>query len=157
MCFKQRYTDIRVIPINSFRRNPLAPFTTSTLQQTASGRFGFGASRTMQIAQRLYQGALDTESEHYVQLALSELTRDRTTIVIAHRRRAARAPLDSDLWIWAYPRVWFFIPIQRYATVCRRPSFLFAAGFQCWRRAGPAIYSASSHPAIEPAFLSVRA
>jgi len=29
--------------------------------------------------------ALDTESEHYVQLALSELTRDRTTIVIAHR------------------------------------------------------------------------
>ena len=74
-----------------------------------------------------------------------------------HRRRAARAPLDSDLWIWTYPRVWFFIPIQRYATVCRRPSFLFAAGFQCWRRAGPAIYSASSHPAIEPAFLSVRA
>ena len=36
------------------RRNPLAPFTTSTLQQTASGKFGFGASRTMQIAQRLY-------------------------------------------------------------------------------------------------------
>ena len=38
------------------KRNPLAPFTTSTLQQTASGKFGFGASRTMQIAQRLYQG-----------------------------------------------------------------------------------------------------
>ena len=45
-----------------FRRNPLAPFTTSTLQQTASGRFGFGASRTMQIAQRLYQG-IDIEGE----------------------------------------------------------------------------------------------
>ncbi len=45
-----------------FRRNPLAPFTTSTLQQTASGRFGFGASRTMQIAQRLYQG-VDIEGE----------------------------------------------------------------------------------------------
>ncbi len=39
-----------------FKRNPLAPFTTSTLQQTASGKYGFGASRTMQIAQRLYQG-----------------------------------------------------------------------------------------------------
>ncbi len=37
-------------------RNPSGPFTTSTLQQTASGRLGFGASRTMQIAQRLYQG-----------------------------------------------------------------------------------------------------
>ena len=37
-------------------RNPSGPFTTSTLQQSASGRLGFGASRTMQIAQRLYQG-----------------------------------------------------------------------------------------------------
>ena len=39
-----------------FTRNPLGPFTTSTLQQTASSKLGFGASRTMQIAQRLYQG-----------------------------------------------------------------------------------------------------
>jgi DNA topoisomerase-1 len=48
----------KIKDVNSkiFKRNPLAPFTTSTLQQTASGRFGFGASRTMQIAQRLYQG-----------------------------------------------------------------------------------------------------
>ena len=45
-----------------YRRNPLAPFTTSTLQQTASSRFGYGASRTMQIAQRLYQG-IDIEGE----------------------------------------------------------------------------------------------
>ncbi len=45
-----------------YRRNPLAPFTTSTLQQTASGKFGFGASRTMQIAQRLYQG-IDIDGE----------------------------------------------------------------------------------------------
>ena len=45
-----------------YRRNPLAPFTTSTLQQTASGKFGFGASRTMQIAQRLYQG-IDIEGD----------------------------------------------------------------------------------------------
>ena len=37
-------------------RNPSGPFTTSTLQQISSGRLGFGASRTMQIAQRLYQG-----------------------------------------------------------------------------------------------------
>ncbi len=38
------------------KRNPSGPFTTSTLQQTASSRLGFGASRTMQIAQKLYQG-----------------------------------------------------------------------------------------------------
>ena len=54
----------RIKDINSkiHKRNPLAPFTTSTLQQTASGKFGFGASRTMQIAQRLYQG-IDIEGE----------------------------------------------------------------------------------------------
>ena len=46
-------TDISSKIIN---RNPSGPFTTSTLQQTASSRLGFGASRTMQIAQKLYQG-----------------------------------------------------------------------------------------------------
>ena len=43
-------------------RNPSGPFTTSTLQQVASGRLGFGASRTMQIAQKLYQG-IEIEGE----------------------------------------------------------------------------------------------
>ncbi len=38
------------------RRNPSAPFTTSTLQQEASRKLGFGARRTMQVAQQLYEG-----------------------------------------------------------------------------------------------------
>jgi DNA topoisomerase-1 len=38
------------------RRNPFPPFTTSTLQQEASRKLGFGATRTMQVAQRLYEG-----------------------------------------------------------------------------------------------------
>ncbi len=38
------------------KRNPAAPFTTSTLQQEASRKLGFGAQRTMRIAQRLYEG-----------------------------------------------------------------------------------------------------
>ncbi len=38
------------------KRNPYAPFTTSTLQQDASGRLGFAPARTMRIAQRLYEG-----------------------------------------------------------------------------------------------------
>ncbi len=37
------------------RRSPRAPFTTSTLQQTASTRLGFAPSKTMQVAQRLYE------------------------------------------------------------------------------------------------------
>ncbi len=38
------------------RRNPAPPFTTSTLQQEASRRLGFGAARTMRVAQQLYEG-----------------------------------------------------------------------------------------------------
>jgi DNA topoisomerase-1 len=38
------------------RRNPSAPFTTSTLQQEASRKLGFSAQRTMTVAQRLYEG-----------------------------------------------------------------------------------------------------
>ncbi|SON56468.1 DNA topoisomerase 1 [Hartmannibacter diazotrophicus] len=38
------------------KRNPYAPFTTSTLQQEASRKLGLSAQRTMQIAQRLYEG-----------------------------------------------------------------------------------------------------
>lgn len=38
------------------RRKPLAPFTTSTLQQEASRRLGFTARKTMRIAQQLYEG-----------------------------------------------------------------------------------------------------
>jgi DNA topoisomerase I len=38
------------------RRHPFPPFTTSTLQQEASRKLGFGASRTMSVAQRLYEG-----------------------------------------------------------------------------------------------------
>ncbi len=53
-----------IIDISSkvVNRNPSGPFTTSTLQQTASSRLGFGASRTMQIAQKLYQG-IEIEGE----------------------------------------------------------------------------------------------
>ena len=56
---KFKISDISSKIIN---RNPSGPFTTSTLQQVASGRLGFGASRTMQIAQKLYQG-IEIEGE----------------------------------------------------------------------------------------------
>lgn len=38
------------------KRNPAAPFTTSTLQQEASRKLGFSAQRTMRTAQQLYEG-----------------------------------------------------------------------------------------------------
>ena len=53
---KDKKFNISDISSKIVSRNPSGPFTTSTLQQVASSRLGFGASRTMQIAQRLYQG-----------------------------------------------------------------------------------------------------
>src|SRR5690348_8163450 len=51
----QKYA-VAAVEKKQIRRNPPAPFTTSTLQQEASRKLGFGASRTMRIAQRLYEG-----------------------------------------------------------------------------------------------------
>ncbi|KKU90832.1 MAG: topoisomerase protein [Candidatus Jorgensenbacteria bacterium GW2011_GWA1_48_11] len=55
------------------KRSPRAPFITSTLQQVASSRLGFSPSRTMSIAQRLYEQGLitymRTDSTHLAQEA----------------------------------------------------------------------------------------
>ena len=57
------------------KRSPYAPFTTSTLQQTASSRLGFSPSRTMSVAQRLYEAGLitymRTDSANLSEFALS--------------------------------------------------------------------------------------
>ena len=46
------------------KRHPFPPFTTSTLQQEASRKLGFSSSRTMQLAQRLYEGIeIDGETQ----------------------------------------------------------------------------------------------
>ncbi len=52
----QRDFKVADIEQKKTRRNPAPPFTTSTLQQEASRKLRFGAKRTMQIAQRLYEG-----------------------------------------------------------------------------------------------------
>lgn len=55
-------TDFRVTTITprTVRRAPYAPFSTSTLQMEASRKLGFGAKRTMQVAQKLYEEGLIT-------------------------------------------------------------------------------------------------
>ena len=53
---KKHSFKINQIEKKPYKRNPYAPFTTSTMQQEGSKKLGFGASRTMQVAQRLYQG-----------------------------------------------------------------------------------------------------
>jgi len=48
--------EIEKITKKETKKNPLPPFTTSTLQQAASNRFGYSAKQTMMIAQQLYEG-----------------------------------------------------------------------------------------------------
>lgn len=70
-----KVTDIQVKP---GKRSPAPPFTTSTLQQEASRKLGYGVARTMQIAQRLYENGyityMRTDSVNLSGTALSDIT-----------------------------------------------------------------------------------
>ncbi len=52
--------DVRSVESKPYTRRPYAPFRTTTLQQEASRKLGFGAQRTMSIAQRLYENGFIT-------------------------------------------------------------------------------------------------
>ena len=52
--------DVRSLETRPAKRAPAAPFTTSTLQQEASRKLGYSVSRTMQVAQKLYESGLIT-------------------------------------------------------------------------------------------------
>jgi len=76
------------------RRNPAAPFTTSTLQQEASRKLGFNTQRTMRVAQRLYEGVDTGSADGNVGLitymrtdsvTLAQVAVDETRSVIAER------------------------------------------------------------------------
>lgn len=53
-CIGAKYT-VKDIQIRPGKRTPAAPFTTSTLQQEASRKLGYGVSKTMLLAQKLYE------------------------------------------------------------------------------------------------------
>ncbi|HMD01219.1 MAG TPA: type I DNA topoisomerase, partial [Ferruginibacter sp.] len=53
-CFGAKYT-VKDIQVKPGKRTPAAPFTTSTLQQEASRKLGYGVAKTMLLAQKLYE------------------------------------------------------------------------------------------------------
>jgi DNA topoisomerase-1 len=81
------------------RRNPFPPFTTSTLQQEASRKLGLGASRTMQIAQRLYEG-IDLGGET---VGLITYMRTDGVAISAEAIAAAHALIDAEFGVKYLP------------------------------------------------------
>jgi DNA topoisomerase-1 len=76
-CVGANYTvsDIQVKP---GKKTPAAPFTTSTLQQEASRKLGYGVSRTMIVAQKLYESGkityMRTDSVNLSDLAMDQIS-----------------------------------------------------------------------------------
>ncbi len=72
---KYKVSDIQVKP---GKRSPAPPFTTSTLQQEASRKLGYGVARTMLIAQKLYENGhityMRTDSVNLSNTALADIT-----------------------------------------------------------------------------------
>src|SRR5690606_30670617 len=56
---------VRSVESKPYRRSPYAPFRTTTLQQEASRKLGFGAKATMQIAQKLYENGNNPHMRSY--------------------------------------------------------------------------------------------
>ncbi len=75
-CVGATYT-VRDIQVRPTRRRPASPFTTSTLQQEASRKLGFSVSRTMSVAQSLYEQGfityMRTDSTNLSELALQAI------------------------------------------------------------------------------------
>ena len=85
------------------RRNPAAPFTTSTLQQEASRKLGFSPRHTMQLAQRLYEGVeMGGEAEGLITYMRTDGVQIVPEAVAAVRKLVTR--LYGDRYVPPSPR-----------------------------------------------------
>jgi DNA topoisomerase-1 len=85
------------------RRNPAAPFTTSTLQQEASRKLGFSPRQTMQLAQRLYEGVdLGGEAEGLITYMRTDGVQIVPEAIAAARRLVTK--LFGDSYVPSSPR-----------------------------------------------------
>jgi DNA topoisomerase-1 len=88
---------VRSVEEKPYTRRPYAPFRTTTLQQEASRKFGFGAARTMQVAQRLY------EAGHITYMRTDSTTLSQTALTAA---RSQVTELYGAAYLPDKPRVY---------------------------------------------------
>ncbi|HWU32938.1 MAG TPA: type I DNA topoisomerase [Marmoricola sp.] len=89
--------EIRSVEAKPYRRSPYAPFRTTTLQQEASRKLGFSSSRTMSVAQRLYENG-------YITYMRTDSTTLSATAVKAAREQVAQ--LYGSEYVPDAPRVY---------------------------------------------------
>jgi DNA topoisomerase-1 len=89
--------EVRGVESKPYKRSPYAPFRTTTMQQEASRKLGYGAARTMQIAQRLY------ENGYITYMRTDSTTLSETAINAA---RAQVRQLFGDDYLPDKPRVY---------------------------------------------------
>src|SRR6476469_2406509 len=88
---------VRSVESKPYRRSPYAPFRTTTLQQEASRKLGFGAKATMQVAQKLY------ENGYITSMRTDSTTLSETAITAA---RAQVTQLYGADYLPAQPRTY---------------------------------------------------
>ncbi|MGN6401923.1 MAG: type I DNA topoisomerase [Flavisolibacter sp.] len=90
-CIGANYT-VKDIQVKPTKRTPSAPFTTSTLQQEASRKLGYGVSRTMLLAQKLYENGhityMRTDSVSLSETAMDDI---RNNIVSSYGQKYHQA------------------------------------------------------------------
>ncbi|CAN5207147.1 type I DNA topoisomerase [soil metagenome] len=76
-CIGADYT-VKDVQVKPGKRTPAAPFTTSTLQQEASRKMGYGVAKTMLLAQKLYESGkityMRTDSVNLSETAMADIT-----------------------------------------------------------------------------------
>ncbi|HEX7739979.1 MAG TPA: type I DNA topoisomerase, partial [Marmoricola sp.] len=89
--------EVRSVESKPYKRSPYAPFRTTTMQQEASRKLGFAASRTMSVAQRLYENG-------YITYMRTDSTTLSSTAINAAREQARQ--LYGEEYLPSSPRVY---------------------------------------------------
>ncbi len=87
------------------RRHPASPFITSTLQQEASRKLGFGAQKTMRLAQQLYEG-VDIGGEHVGLITYMRTDGVTLSVDAVQAARAQIAKVYGDKYLPSSPRMY---------------------------------------------------